>query len=130
MHIRSLVLTAVLLVASTMGLGADLAADPVSQPLIPINEFLADNDTVIADEYGEYDDVLELYNAGATSVDLGGMYLSDELGDPTKFRITDTITLPPGGLVLFWADDSPEQGIYHTNFALAPRWRHGSADGR
>ena len=119
MHIRSMVVATVLLVVTTVGLGAGPTAGLVSPAPIRINEFLADNDTVIADEQGEYDDVLELYNAGATSVDLGGMYLTDDLGDPTKFRITDTITLPPGGLILFWADDSPEQGIYHANFALS-----------
>ena len=119
MHIRSIIVAAVLLVATTMRLGADPAADLISPPPVRINEFLADNDTVIADEYGEPDDVLELYNAGATSIDLGGMYLTDDLDDPTKFRISDTITLPPGGLVLFWADGSPQQGVFHTNFALS-----------
>ena len=80
---------------------------------------MADNDAVIADEFGEYDDVLELYNAGTAGVDLGGMYLTDDLSNPTKFRIPDTVTLPPGGFVLFWTDNSPEQGVYHTNFALS-----------
>ncbi len=119
MQIRALAFAAVLLLAITMWLGAGLAAELTSPPDICINEFMADNDGVIADEHGEYDDVLELYNAGTTTVDLGGMYLTDDLGDPTQFRITDTITLPPGGFVLFWADNSPEQGIYHTNFALS-----------
>ena len=53
-----------------------------------INEFMADNDTIVADEYGEYDDWLEIYNAGLTSVDLGGMYLTDDLSEPTKWMIS------------------------------------------
>jgi hypothetical protein len=53
-----------------------------------INELMADNDTIVADEYGEYDDWVEIYNAGPTSVDLGGMYLTDDLEDPTKWMIS------------------------------------------
>ena len=52
-----------------------------------INEFMADNDNIVADEYGEYEDWIELYNSGQTSVDLGGMYLSDDLDDPTNWMI-------------------------------------------
>ena len=119
MNIRGLSLSVLFLSLAAAAFGASLASGPVSPPPIRINEFMADNDGVVADELGEYDDVLELYNAGTTSVDLGGMYLTDDLSEPTKFRITDTITLPPGGFVLFWADNSPEQGVYHTNFALS-----------
>jgi spore coat protein CotH len=79
-----------------------------------INEFMADNDSIIADEAGEYDD-----DPGSVEAGLGGMYLTDDLAEPTKFRITDTITIPAGGYLLFWADSSPEQGIYHTNFSLS-----------
>ncbi len=53
-----------------------------------INEFMADNDTIVADEYGEYDDWIEIYNSGSTTVDLGGMYLTDDPKDPTKWMIS------------------------------------------
>ena len=83
-----------------------------------VNEFMADNDNTIADKYGEYDDWLEIYNPGPDSVNLGGMYLTDDLSDPTQFRISDTITIPAGGFILFWADNDEEQGPFHTNFKL------------
>ena len=57
-----------------------------------INEFMADNDSIVPDEYGQYDDWLEIYNAGSTAVDLGGMYLTDDLTDPTKHMISVRIT--------------------------------------
>ncbi len=57
-----------------------------------INEFMADNDSITADEYSEYDDWFEIYNAGPTAVDLGGMYLTDDLSEPTKFMISVGIT--------------------------------------
>lgn len=57
-----------------------------------INEFMADNDSIVTDEYGEYDDWLEIYNAGSTVVNLSGMYLTDDLTDPTKHLISVGIT--------------------------------------
>ena|GEM_PF-4093732 len=52
-----------------------------------INEFMANNDTTIVDANGEYDDWIEIYNAGSTPINLGGMYLTDDAGDPTKWMI-------------------------------------------
>ena len=57
-----------------------------------VNEFMADNDNIIADEYGQYDDWFEIYNAGPAPVDLGGMYLTDNLNDPTNWMIPVGIT--------------------------------------
>ena len=87
-------------------------------PPIYINEFMADNDGVIQDEAGDYDDWFELYNAGTTSVDLGGMYLTDDLTDPTQWQIPGGVTIPAGGYLLFWADDEEGEGSTHTNFKL------------
>lgn len=53
-----------------------------------INEFMADNDTIAADEYGEYDDWIEIYNSNSAAVDLGGMYLTDDIEAPTKWMIS------------------------------------------
>lgn len=86
-----------------------------------INEFMADNVGTIEDpdEAGEYADWIELYNYGSTPIDTGGMYLQD---DTTTFQIPSThpaqTTIPPGGFLLIWADDDPEQGPLHTNFKL------------
>jgi hypothetical protein len=67
----------------------------------------------------EFPDWIELYNAGSTPLDMGGMYLTDDLTNPTRFRIPDGLTIPAGGFVLFYADDDPEQGPFHTNFRLS-----------
>ena len=59
-----------------------------------INEFMADNQTTIADPDGAggYPDWIEIYNAGPTAIDLGGMYLTDDPGEPTKWMIPFGIT--------------------------------------
>ena len=50
---------------------------------VVINEYLASNDACCTDENGDYDDFIELYNGGSASVDVGGMYITDDLADPT-----------------------------------------------
>jgi hypothetical protein len=85
-----------------------------------INEFMAYNTTTLLDpaQPGEFSDWIELYNAGSTSVDLSGKYLTDDLGDPRKFRIPIGLSIPAGGFALFYADNDPGQGPFHTNFGL------------
>lgn len=90
---------------------------PSENPLLFINEFMASNDTAFADEFGEYDDWIELYNGGDTPIWLGDKYLTDNLDNMNKWQMPD-ITLLPGNFVLFWADDDTDQGIKHTNFKL------------
>ncbi|MHC4479013.1 MAG: PEP/pyruvate-binding domain-containing protein, partial [Planctomycetota bacterium] len=58
-----------------------------------INEFMAENDTTIQDPHGSgYPDWIELYNAGDSVVDLGGMYLTDDMNEPTEWMIPVGIT--------------------------------------
>lgn len=53
-----------------------------------INEFMADNEITIRNPDGSgYPDWIELYNAGPNTIDLGGMYLTDDMNDPTKWMI-------------------------------------------
>lgn len=89
-----------------------------SEALLRINEFMAKNDTTIADEYGDFGDWIEIYNANDTTVYLGDKYLSDDLGDRNKWSLPDTY-LPAKDFVLIWADDAPDKGSYHTNFKLS-----------
>ncbi len=86
-------------------------------PLLRINELLADNETVNQDEAGQYDDWVEIYNAGASPMNLGGMFLTDDLADSTQWMFPDT-TLAPGGFLLVWCDDDLGQGPLHANFKL------------
>ncbi len=89
------------------------------QPLF-INEFMADNDETIEDpdEPGAFDDWIEIYNPGVLEIDLGGMYLTDDLTEPTQWQIPAGVTIPASGYLVFWADDQVEQGNTHTNFKL------------
>jgi hypothetical protein len=82
-----------------------------------INEFLASNDTCFPDEHGDYDDWIEIYNGGIEAIDIGGMYLTDNLSYLMNSQIPSTnpdlTTIYPGEFLILWADKEPEQGILH-----------------
>ena len=89
---------------------------------ILINEFMASNATFSTDEFGENEDWVELYNPGNTAVDIGGMYITDNLADPTLWQIPNTdpqiTTIPAGGYLLLWFDKDIAQGPLHVNAKL------------
>ena len=83
---------------------------------------MAMNESSKADEFGEYDDWIELYNSSDRELNLGGLYLTDDLDEPLKYQVpfydAGTSSIPPGAYCLFWADGSPEQGVMHLGFRL------------
>lgn len=88
-----------------------------------INEFLTMNDTNIVDNYGEYEDWIEFYNASSDTIDMGGLFVTDDLGNLNLWQIpdnqSDSTTILPGGFLLFWADKDTEQGVLHLDFKLS-----------
>ena len=82
------------------------------------NELLASNGGVIFDEFGEFDDWVELYNAGTTPVWLGNLWLTDDLDTPDKYNLPDMV-LEPGDWHLIWTDNDEEQGENHAGFTLS-----------
>ena len=52
---------------------------------ILINEYSAANYDTYTDNYGEYEDWIELYNTGLNTVDLNGWALSDKANNPLKW---------------------------------------------
>lgn len=85
---------------------------------IYINELMSLNN-VVADEYGETDDWLEIYNDNDTGVLLEGIYISDDLADTTKWQFPESIFIFPKSFVMIWLDDTPEQGANHVPFKLS-----------
>ena len=112
---------------------ADTVADTddtnssLTAPPLVINELLAVNDTTYADNAGEYDDWIELYNTGSAIVQFTGLYLSDDTDNPLKWALPSGQGIDAGGFSLFWADDddgngdsgTPSQGDRHMSFNLS-----------
>ncbi|MFO7658266.1 MAG: CotH kinase family protein [Bacteroidales bacterium] len=88
---------------------------------LKINEILASNSIINKDEYGEYDDWVELYNSGDDTINLNGLYLSDTKQNLAKYQITIDTLLAPKSYVIIWTDGEPEQGPLHTNFKLSKK---------
>lgn len=81
--------------ASTNRGGSPGADDP--PPIIPrivINEILTASVPPEVDR-------IELFNPTAAPVNIGGWFLSDDAGDPTKFRIPNGTMISAGGFVVF-----------------------------
>ncbi|MCE7060305.1 CotH kinase family protein [Dyadobacter sp. CY343] len=71
-----------------------------------INELMASNSNAYQDQVGEDEDWIELYNAGGTTVDLGGYYVSDDPGELKKFQLpsgTGDYVMPAGSYLILWA---------------------------
>ena len=89
---------------------------------ITINEVLASNVSLDYDDFFQYEDWVELYNAGGI-LDLAGYHLTDDPDSLFKwtFPIDDPglTTILPGGHIRIWCDKDEQQGSDHSNFKLS-----------
>lgn len=85
---------------------------------IVINEFMADNIATRADQDGEFDDWIEIYNTTNQAISLNGLCLSDDLNEPTMWAFPDT-TIAANGYLVIWADKDDGQAGLHANFKLS-----------
>lgn len=82
-----------------------------------INEWMASNSSVITDpDFDDSGDWIELYNDQSDPVDLSGLYLSDNFGEPTKWAFPEGTVIEGNSFLLIWADGQ-NQGM-HTSFRL------------
>ena len=90
------------------------------QPVI--NEVMAANDSTIKDNKGEYEDWVEIYNPGSEPINIGGMYITDDLNDPDKWQIPSNAptqtTIAAHGYLVLWADNETTEGPNHVGFKL------------
>lgn len=90
--------------ASRSLLGSPGRSEPTALqvPNIYVNEVLT-NDAA---------DSIEIFNPNSTSFDLGGWWLTDDLGTPTKFKIPEGSMIPPNGFLVFNESDfNPNPGV-------------------
>lgn len=90
--------------------------ETISHP-VRINEISADNDIFVNEDFKKHDWV-ELYNVTDKPYDIGGMYLSDNVKKPHKYKIPSGTTIPANGHIVIWCDE--ENGTQlHANFKLS-----------
>ena len=87
-----------------------------------INEVQASNTATVQDAQQQYDDWIELYNGSDEPIDVGGMYLTDDVSVPTLWQIPADVpgqtTIEPQGHLLIWADGDTANAGLHANFSL------------
>jgi len=83
-----------------------------------INEVVAANNSSGADETGDFDDWVEIYNGSDEAINMEGIFLSDNHGDRTKF-VFPNILLEAGDVITVWCDDEVVEGELHAPFRLS-----------
>lgn len=85
-----------------------------------INEFSCANRNIITDDFGQYEDWIELYNNSASAINISGYFLSDDATNPTKYQIPAATSINANGYILFWASgrNVNNGSSFHTNFKL------------
>ncbi len=98
-------------------------AHPVALGDIVISEVMSSNQDYLPEDNGETYDWIELYNRGSQTINLAGYGLTDNTGNPGKFRLPDK-TLAPGEYYTVLAsglanDQSIKKNYVHTTFKLS-----------
>ena len=95
----------------------------VSDGSIVINEVMADPMTGLRDDDDELCDWIELYNTTNREISLAGLGLSDNEGNPLKWRFPDNATIPANGyyIVLCTGKDRMDRvkNAPHTSFKIS-----------
>ncbi|HXJ59575.1 MAG TPA: lamin tail domain-containing protein [Verrucomicrobiae bacterium] len=84
---------------------------------VVLNEVLAANTSAV-NHGGHFPDLIELYNPGNSTVDLGGLRLTDDINDPNKFVVPAGTTMAPGSYLVLYADNPDGTAGIHLGFAL------------
>ena len=87
-----------------------------------LNEVNPTNQMGIADNVGEMEPWLELYNADANPISLNGYYLTDTYTNLTKWAFPTNATINAGQFMIVWLDGEtaePAGPNLHTSFRLS-----------
>lgn len=109
--------------ALLLTLGLSSCKEQKSNNKLVLNEVLVNNEGNYQDDYGMHSAWIEIFNRTYGSADLAAHLLkfSNHPGDTVTYFIPkgDIMTLiKPRQHSLFWADNNPRRGTFHTNFQL------------
>jgi len=99
------------------------------QAQVVINELSAANwQGGFADNYGEFEDWIELYNTSGADFDLSGYWLSDDDTEPMKWEFPAGSVIPANDYLIVFASDRNEVvgGNYHTSFKITQGRQEGA----
>jgi hypothetical protein len=86
---------------------------------VVINEIMSINVGTVADQDGEFNDWVELYNNSGSSVDLAGYFLSDNESNLEKWQFPSGASIEANSYLIVWLDKDTLQEGLHANFKLS-----------
>jgi hypothetical protein len=93
----------------------------VSFAQLLLNEIMASNASTVADDDGQFEDWVELYNAGSDTLKLSGFALSNTESQPMRWIFPDTL-IYPGEYIVVWAsgkDRAVGGNELHLSFSIS-----------
>jgi hypothetical protein len=90
-------------------------------PPLWLSEVQPDNQSTLADNTGDQDPWLEIYNGGASPLEIGGFFLANNFSNLTQWAFPPDVVITPGEYLLVWADGEPGETAgadLHTSFRL------------
>ena len=92
-------------------------------PRLWLSEVQPDNVSGVSDNSSEIEPWIEIYNSGATVLNLDGYYLANNYTNLTQWAFPSGAAINPGQYVVVWADGEPGETSgtnWHTSFRLNP----------
>lgn len=92
---------------------------PCVSAQVILNEMMASNEGVMADEDGDFEDWVELYNASSSAINLDGYSITDDEDDLNQWSFPSYFLQPGEFLVVFCSGKDRISGpFFHTNFKI------------
>ncbi|MFM7900826.1 MAG: lamin tail domain-containing protein, partial [Bacteroidota bacterium] len=87
---------------------------------VALNEILAINVVDTVNQYGEHSDWVELYNNTSSTLNMNGLYLSDNATNLGKWAFPEGTLIGPYGFLLVFCDERTSSATeLHANFKLS-----------
>ena len=85
-----------------------------------INEYSAANYDSYQDNYGDYEDWVEIYNSTANPIDINGYFITDKVSNTTKWQVPASFIIAANdvGIIFCSGRDEVSGGFAHTNFKI------------
>jgi gliding motility-associated-like protein len=91
----------------------------ISKAQVVINEYSCSNVSYVQDNFGNYEDWIELYNPSTSAANIGGYWLSDNKNKVQKWQFPAGTTIAAQSHLLIWASSINNlTQPFHTNFSL------------
>lgn len=94
-----------------------------SRKALRINEVMVVNDSSMVDEYGRRSAWIELFNANFAPLEISSVFITNDSANHRLYPVPlgDVNTrIPKRQHVVFFADNEPNRGTFHTSFTLVP----------